>query len=185
MPNVSYFPHQLKKPAGFWAHFFCDSLISSWKMFSFSLCCDTSVLSPSFTPWMSSCWKESCSFLSLCTNIDDLFGLQCFQSKSTVILSVPWISAPLRISAFPNSFTVYWVFSCLYKCHWTIELTLPRYAVETLLHCFLYSSWFYYKLWRNSTFEPLSNFLSLQFCFMVFTYENCVTFYEGQHIKTK
>lgn len=113
--------------------------------------------------------RNSALSFPLHTNSEGLFSLQCFISKSTVILNVPWISALLRNSAFLNNFTVNWVFSCLYKCHWTMELTLPRYTMETSQHCFLYSSWFYNKLCRNCTTEPLSNFPSLHFCIMVFT----------------
>lgn len=131
------------------------------------------VLCCGFCPGVLSHWKKL--LVPLHTNTEDLFGFCCFRSKSSVILSVPWISALLRNSAFLNNFTVNGIFSCLYKCHWTVELTLARSTIETSLHCFLYSGWFYNKLCWNCIDEPFSNFTALHFGFMVFTYMNRVT----------
>lgn len=127
-----------------------------------------------FLSWSIITLKETPLF-PLHANTKDLFGLWCFRSQSSVILSVPWISALLRNSAFLNNFTVNWIFSCLYKCHWTVELTLARNTIETSLHCFLYSGWFYNKLCWNCINEPFSNFTSLHFGFMVFTCTNHAT----------
>lgn len=113
--------------------------------------------------------RNSALSFPLQTNTEDLFNLQCFRGKSTVILNVPWITALLRNSAFLNNFTVNWVFSCLYKCHWTMELTLPRYTIETSLHCFLYSSWFYNKLCSNCTFPFFHLYFSALWYSLIWT----------------